>query len=298
MSSVDFRKCHANSAEGAAFIAHAFRHDGKEVQYRNADLDTSRTHLNSVIMNSDNIGVDQFDGLLSAHDTYKAIKEAVDRVDRELPPSRIRKDRVIMVAHCVAAPEGLPEEKEEQFFKIVHDEIAKFAGGHQNVTPGIIHRDEIHVYKDRITGDDKESRVHLHMDSIPFVKGKGINGKLYESRTRMSQLNQAIDKRCWKELGVRFLTEEPLKTNQKGKSVEDLKQYSKTVDPLKKQVKELEATIASKRNEIQSLDDYKQELESDIKLLYAKACELSEKIRKNEKHYKKIKDADRDSWDR
>lgn len=298
MSSVDFRKCHANSAEGAALIAHALRHDGKEVNYKNKDLDTSRTHLNSIIMDSYNIGVDSFDGLLSAKDSYKALKDAVNKVDQELPPSRVRKDRVIMIAHCVAAPDGLPEEKEEPFFRIVHDEIAKFAGGHEHVTPGFIHRDEIHVYKDRITGEDKESRVHLHMSSIPFVEGKGINGKLYESRSRMRQLNQAIDKRCWKELGIKFLTEERLEANEKGKSVEDLKQYSKVVDPLKHQVKELQASISAKQNELQSLIDYKLELEKDIKLLYEEACDLSDKIRKSEKQYKKIKNADRDVWDR
>ena len=297
MSSVDFRKCHANSAEGAALLAHAFRHNGKEVNYNNPDVDTSLSYQNTIVMNSNNLGVDDFDGIGLSHEIYKSVKDAVKKIDMEMPPTRIRNDRVILVCHTIAAPADLPPEKEELFFRIVHDEIAKAAGGHQHVTPGVIHRDEIHQYKDRLSGEEKTSRVHMHMGSLPFVKDKGINGKLYETRSRMQQLNRAIDKRCQKELGIRFLVNKKLEPHQKKHSVEDLKRQSESINSLEKRQEFLKAEIAKKQQEVDSLDSYKKELQGDIDELYEEACRLAEKVRKLDKQHKKQHREDRDYRD-
>lgn len=266
MSSVDFKKCHTNSGEGAAMLSHAMRHDGKNVEYSNPDLALELSVKNSVIVNDNNVGLDGFGELLTSREIYQELQQAVHDIDRKLPPKRVRADRVDMMSYTVAAPDGLSREDEDKFFKIVHDEIARESGGHEHVTPGFVHRDEIHQYIDPIIKEVKMSRAHLHAMGIPYVKGKGVNGKLFETRERMRRLNRAIDTRCRRELGIQFLTGERLQA--KGRSVEDMKlvtqagqDLSKTLEDLEKARRELERLTG----EINQLEDDKRKLRREIK---------------------------------
>lgn len=274
MSSVNFKKCHANSSEGAAMIAHAARHDNKEnVDYRNQDINQELTKNNSIIMNENNAGIDEFCDLKSSKEIYQDLMQLVRDIDKKMPPRRLRADRVNLISYTIAAPETLKREDEDKFFAIAHDEIAKACGGHQHVTAAFIHRDEIHDYVDPVTRELRTSKAHMHMCGVPFVHNIGINGKKFETRERMRRLNRAIDTRCKKELSIQFLTGEPLRA--KGRSVEDMKLITKTTQDIEKTRQELETmrcelsqlTKQAKllKDEISSLEDEKNKLLRETK---------------------------------
>lgn len=274
MSSVNFKKCHANSGEAAAMIAHAARHDNKEnVNYRNQDINQELTKNNSIIINESNAGIDEFCELKSSSEIYQDLKQLVAEIDKKMPPRRLRVDRVDIISYTVAAPDALKREDEDKFFAIVHDEIAKCSGGHQHVTAAFIHRDEIHDYIDPVTKEAKISRPHMHMCGVPFVCNIGINGKKFETRERMRRLNRAIDTRCKRELQVQFLTGEVLQA--KNRSVEDMKLVTKTAQNIEKTRQELEIMRCELsqlneqakllKDEINSLEDEKNKLLHETK---------------------------------
>ena len=216
MSSVDFHKCKGGTGEAAAMLRHMSRHDGYDrfVEYDNPHIDRSRSKDNYVIGN----------GLGENNDeVYRRLQKRVAEIDKELPPKRIRKDRVTMMTYTIAAPDGLRPDQERRFFQLAYDRLASFSGGYENLSPGYIHKDEIHDYKDATTGRKRTSRAHMHVAGIPFVVGVGVNGKKFETRTRMQELNREIDKACRDRLGVSFMTGH---SGRSGQSVETLKAAS------------------------------------------------------------------------
>lgn len=219
MSSVDFKKCKGGTPQASAMIRHMERHDGRDVEYSNKWVDKARTHLNSVV---DGGGTVEDGKAPRSWQTHKQLKERVRQIDAVEPPKRIRKDRVTVVTLTIAAPEGVAVEDEERFFQLAYEEIAKFCGGTENVSKGFVHRDEIHDYIDT-DGSRQTSRAHMHMAVIPYVRGIGVNGKAFETRARMRELNAAIDERCREELHVPFLTG---KKGRTGRTVEELQAMS------------------------------------------------------------------------
>ena len=216
MASVNLMKLHGS--EAGAVLAHSFRHDGRPVRYGNEHIDPAKSGDNGTLVYR---GVHAQDG--RARDAYARLKARVEEIDKAEPPKRIRRDRVTMVAFEVPAPEGLPPERERQFFKIAYAEIARMCGGAQNVSPLKIHRDEVHDYIDPVTKDVKTSRVHAHVVGIPYVKGKGVNCKQFMTRQALRDLQKRIDDRCRSDLGVRFM--DGSRQRSRG-TVEDLKRYS------------------------------------------------------------------------
>ena len=245
MSSVDFKKCKGGTAQASAMIRHMERHDGNDVEYANRWVDKTRTHLNSVI---DESGTVEDGKVPRARQTHQRLKERVRQIDAREPPKRIRKDRVTVVTLTIAAPEGLADEDEERFFQLAYEEIAAFCGGTENVSKGFVHRDEIHDYIDT-DGSRQTSRAHMHMAVIPYVKGKGVNGKAFETRARMRELNAAIDARCREELHVPFLTG---KKGRTGRTVEELQAMSEEKAVLARQ-QELQEQIAAQEDELKTL---------------------------------------------
>lgn len=215
MASVNFKK--NTYTGGAAMIAHFTRHDGEDVEYRNKYVDKSRSADNYVI------GGPRFGPDPTTSELLAKLKARVETIDREIPPKRKVKDRVTVMTYNVPAPEGLSPEREQRFFEIAYAEIARMSGGVENVTPGYVHRDEIHDYIDARSGEHKTSRSHLQMAGVPYTPEKGVNGKAFETRARMAALNKAIDDRCRHELGCRFVTGEKGLT---GQTVEELQAAS------------------------------------------------------------------------
>ncbi|MDD6429211.1 MAG: plasmid recombination protein [Lachnospiraceae bacterium] len=224
MSSVNFHKCHGS--EAYAMIAHATRHDDKDgVTYANKyikNLEAKYPYDDS--QRNYAVGADT---MPKTGEIYSRLKQRIKDIDAVLPPQRIRKDRVTMMSYTIAAPDGMTDKQQRQFFAIVYDELAKFSGGFDNISAGIVHLDEIHPYRDAVTGKEVMSRAHMHIFGVPFVEGKGINGSKFETRSRMSKLNKDIDTRCIAELGVHFLTGE---SRGKQCTVEELQSRSLSVE--------------------------------------------------------------------
>lgn len=242
MASINIMKLHGS--EGASILAHAHRHDGKDVQYRNKHIDTARSKDNST-----RYFKSVHDTAQTAHDEYARLKARVEEIDAKEPPKRIRRDRVTMVAFEVPVPEGLPADREEKFFSLAYREIASMCGGSANVSTMRIHRDEVHEYTDPLTKERRTSRVHAHVVGIPYVPGKGVNCKGFMSRQALRDLQKRLDDKCRQELGVAFM--DGSRQRSRG-TVEDLKRASaRTEQELAERIASQEAILA----ELQSQTD-------------------------------------------
>lgn len=300
MASVNVQKLHGS--EAGAVLAHGYRHDGKDVQYRNEHVNPELSKHNGELYYRD---VHAKGG--KAHDEYQRLRDRVRVIDEKEPPKRIRADRVTMVAFEVPVPAELPADKENAFFKLAYKEIARMCGGAENISPLKIHRDEIHDYLDPVTKEVKTSRVHAHCVGIPYVKGKGINCKAFTARQRLRDIQQAIDRRCREELGVAFLDG----TGQRSRgSVEDLKRYSaQAVAAQEARIADLQAQTAKSTQDAQKAkeaalnartelnkakgerDEMREELQ-DAQRLYDESCaNIRQAAQKRDALYREISSA-------
>lgn len=249
MASVDFKKCKGGTSQGAAMISHFTRHDGKEVEYRNKYIDLSRSGENYCV------GQKRFEPVPTADEIHRRLLDRVDEIDKILPPKRKRADRVKEMTYTITAPKGLSPEKQKQFFMLAHEELARFSGGRENISVGFVHLDEIHDYLDS-NGIKTQSRAHMHVAGIPYVEGVGVNGKQFETRQRMRELNKVIDERCRRELGCRFMTGERGLT---GRTVEELqadsekRTHRRARAKLNREIKELSNNLERGMNQLDHL---------------------------------------------
>lgn len=198
------------------------RHNGKEERVRlnhsNPDIDKSKSNLNYYI------GCDDY------KDAYEAMCKRVDEVDKQYPPERKVKDRVV----CVSLEAKCPQEifnagRSEEFFNELHKVYEKFFGA-ENVHGSCVHLDEMHSYVEN--GAEKMSLAHAHTlvsayaewqkkDKQGNVKErKGINGKNCETKARLKALNEAVCDMVREKFGVEYNTGEKSKC---GRTVEELK---------------------------------------------------------------------------
>lgn len=127
--------------------------------------------------------------------------------------------------------------RSDEFFKKAH-EIYKEFFGKENTHGTFVHKDEVHEY----TGKDGAvylSCEHAHTLVSAFSEEKGINGKAFETRSRLKSLNNALDEMCLREFDIHFNTGE----KPDRKSVERLKEET-----------ELRYEADNKRKEIGQLD--------------------------------------------
>ena len=266
MASVDWIKNKGGTNEGFSRMAHATRHDGKDVEYNNKHVKKELSHLNYEICAKG--GVKR-----TAHQELNRLKQRIEHLDKIHPPKRVRKDRVTTVSFEVPTPDNLRPEDEVKFFSIAYSEIAKTCGGMKNVTNGYVHNDEKHEYFDPIKKEFVTSRAHMHMQGIAWTDDFGINGKNFMTRERIIELNKRIDERCRKELGISFLKEEVSQHNEKWVKVEDLKRESALT--LEKRVTELEELKEQMRSEAIKRNELIKRLNEKIELQERELKDLS-----------------------
>lgn len=266
MASVDWMKNKGGTNEGFSRMAHATRHDEKDVEYNNKHVDKELSYLNYEI--SVKGGVKR-----SAREELNRLKQRIEHLDKIHPPKRVRKDRVTTVSFEVPTPDNLRPEDESKFFSIAYSEIAKTCGGMKNVTNGYVHNDEKHDYFDPIKKEFVKSRAHMHMQGIAWTDDFGINGKNFMTRERIIELNKRIDERCRKELGISFLKEEVSQHNEKWVKVEDLKRESALA--LEKRVTELEELKEQMRSEAIKRNELIKRLNEKIELQERELNDLS-----------------------
>lgn len=276
MASVNWKKLHGGG-ETAAMLNHADRREGDTRTHSNPDIDPKRINENYVV------GRWRFSGN-TAYEAQWRLSDWTKEIDATYPPTRIRKDRVTAISFNVSVPYGteLTPEQERRFFRICRDEIASMCSGY--ATPGYVHRDEIHAYKlkNPATGaiEERKSLPHMHMVGLPYVPGKGLNGKAFETRQAINALNRAIDDRCRQELGIRFMTQEP---GPHGKNTKDMKRDSATL--AREELRGLKTQIRDTRNELDGLTEKRDSVRSEV----ADLTRIRDDLLRNEEIKKRIK---------
>ena len=257
-------------------ISHIYR---LHKNYSNKDIDTEQSSRNIIIGGS-------------ADEIRQNLKDRVAEVDAVLPPKRVRKDRITTVEFCIPSPrEDMPEEEQIQFLKKAYLGISrKF--GIENIMGGVIHVDEVHEYRD-VDGTHK-SRCHLHVVGVPYVPGKGINGKDFLKRETYKEVNQSMDSIC--ELMFNYKYQDGTKQKSRG-TVEQLKQGEKNVIAYETRLKgEIKAKmdeyeekhIKPLKSQIKALEEQKTSLEQEKKLLNCDIVNCKARIKDLEEKIDKI----------
>ena len=163
-------------------------------------------------------------------DACKKYDDRIEELDRN-PKQNHKADRVTCFSLEITLPEELmqaPVKERLSWFNDVHKLVVEFAGGKDNTVGTYIHGDEVNKYYDPTDKTYKMSRWHMHDFVIPVDENGKLNGKWFSSRSRMNQLNSAIDKMSRELYGVSFMTGKSKQPNRK--TVEQLKNESKLAE--------------------------------------------------------------------
>lgn len=261
MASVNFQKI-KTAQEVKAKIRHDDMEKRLETNHKNVDIDKTKTHLNLVYKERGTYEkvCERYDHLLAEHD--------------KLPNANKRKDRVTCVCLEIPTPDGLPPEKEDEFFYKAGDVLCDIYGGN-NILQGYFHKDEQHKYYDPAKKKEVMSKNHATFRFMPFVKDEDGNNRLlakeFTSKAKIIEVNNKIHDMCLKEFGIPFNNG----SKKKGKSVEELKRDSLSA------VKQLE--IQAETSKIAIVDKAKSEAIRIANEIKAKAEDEANEIKQKAK---------------
>ena len=208
--SIDFQKM-KSMQKACAVMRHNDRDERQNHTHRNKDIDTEKTKDNRQAWDYQT--------------SRRRLSERIKTLDETTNTNR-RKDRVIALGITIALPEGLKEEDKEQCAKLMGQYLMQ-EFGRENIAQFSYHVDEVHQYREPVTGEEKTSREHIHAVVIPERDGK-LQAKSIMTKTNMSRMNRELDGHIYQRFGVHLLTgEKPLK-----RSVEELKHLSKRAEVL------------------------------------------------------------------
>lgn len=233
MASVDWLKL-KGAIEAKAKLRHCETDVRKRSKHSNKDIDTSRTYLNEA-----------FGAFAEVPDGYKRACEKYDAYIAELdakPGANKRKDRVTLVGLEVPQPKGMDDAQAREWFAKVYGIFEDMYGA--ALIGGAAHFDEVHRYKDTVTGEWTESRPHLHMYVVPDVGGK-LHAKSFTARKNMVRANNAVERMTEDDYpGFKFQTGEKRKSR---KTVEELKNESAVLEAAEQAEKEAQAEAREKK---------------------------------------------------
>ena len=236
MASVDWLKL-KGAIEAKAKLRHCETDVRKRSKHSNKDIDTSRTYLNEA-----------FGAFAEVPDGYKRACEKYDAYIAELdakPGANKRKDRVTLVGLEVPQPKGMDDAQAREWFAKVYGIFEDMYGA--ALIGGAAHFDEVHRYKDTVTGEWTESRPHLHMYVVPDVGGK-LHAKSFTARKNMVRANNAVERMTEDDYpGFKFQTGEKRKSR---KTVEELKNESAVLEAAEQAEKEAQAEVQRQSREI------------------------------------------------
>lgn len=138
--------------------------------YRNKDVDTSKSHLNTVIMDNG----------------FEYYKRRLDEIHHTR-----RKDLVTLCGVVVTLPKTLNyltvEEQDSLFYEITMFLIKRY--GKDNAVNAVVHRDEA-------------GQPHLHFTFIPATKNDNINANMVRVVKYLNQYPQANNSQVARALGI------------------------------------------------------------------------------------------------
>lgn len=222
MSSVAIEKFTKQAFCGGQ-LNHVYR---QNKNYSNQDIDLNKTPQN------------EYFGGVGVNAARKKLAKRVAEVDAALPPLRVRKDRVVCVGFVVVAPrEGMEEDEEKRFLSMAYNKLEELFGK-ENMICGVSHFDEKHKYHDH--SELHDSRGHLHAYCVPYVEGKGCNGKQFLTKDTYKRVNEAMDELCEEMYGFKY--QDGTKAPSRGK-VEELKQAEEIIKAKESIIEKLQAKL-------------------------------------------------------
>lgn len=141
-------------------------------------------------------------GSSSYSEALKKMKDRTKSVDSVKPPKRVKKDRVVA---CMLEYTCPPEIDSKAFFAVMYEVLCEYFGK-DNVHGSFIHTDEVHEYIDAESKQLRTSLVHAHTLVSAYTEEFGINGKNFETRARLNELNKITDYVIQKRFGIRYNT--------------------------------------------------------------------------------------------
>lgn len=226
------------------------------------NIDQSRTPLNLTLG-----APDPEAGKAAILDRIKTVKQSHTKITGK----KVRADAVEFGDWIITAPQSLPEDRHQEFFK----ETFKFLQqryGAENVPCGFVHMDE--------------SQPHMHCPIVPEKAGK-LNGKAVFNRKDLQSFHSDLQKKLEKELGCRVeIILDDDKVLEKAFSALPSKELQK-LDNFMDELQALEAEKGRLKNEIgemqkdlQSLEVKKSNLVTQTDHLIAEKTHLEAETRK------------------
>ena len=255
MASANWMK--ATTQKAGAMKKHLGQAERIQGNHSNKDIDKSLSINNYSI------------GCCDYAEALASMKRRTKAVDAVIPPKRIRKDRVTCCFIELPCPRRLTQcGQSDDFFKLAYDELCAFFGN-ENVHGGFVHKDEVHRYVDK----DKKMRVsmeHMHVLVSAYTPEKGINGKAFETKSRLKTLNDNLDDMCVKQFGVKFNTKE----TPEHKSVERLKEETKLRNDAFLLQCDVNTLNVQKQKLSETLDEFRKEYQEKSEELLKKNKEI------------------------
>ena len=155
------------------------------------------------------------------------INSIIKKVDEEIPPKRIRADRVTTVAIEFKIPKEITEKGlDKEFARKCVEYLTKKLGVPKIIAFG--HVDEKHSYIDPLTHERKESLNHIHAYAPCYTKEHGINAKNFFGINTLNfgKLNREFDEFVKAEFGISYMTN----NDYLGVDVETLKKISEATE--------------------------------------------------------------------
>ena len=235
MASVNWKKMTAAAVSGLRI--HFDQRLRLTHEHANKDIDRVLTPQNYVL------------GAESFADAFAHLQARTKAVDAVQPPLRVKKDRVVACMLEYPCPKEIADAgRADEFFKAMYEECCGYFGA-ENVHASFIHKDEVHTYIDSKKHEVRESLEHAHTLVSAYTSEKGINGKVFETRARLKEFNDRVNRMCVERFGIEYNTHD----TPAHKSVEELKAESR----------ELAAIQKAEQAERRQYGEYEEDYESD-----------------------------------
>lgn len=207
----------------------------KNKDYKNKDIDKSRTHLNYDLH----------------YERYQSYKNRInERIKEEYTGTRaIRKDAIFMVNFVISSDQeffkNLSEERQREYFKISYDYLKDYFG-EKNVISAKVHLDE--------------TTPHMHFTAIPLVDGK-LNAKKLMTRGFLrkiqSELPEILKNDGFEiERGIEGSKRKHIETETYKKELNaELDRAKSEIKELEKEQNTLELILSHSRNDLEAIND-------------------------------------------
>lgn len=220
------------------------------------NIDQFRTPLNLTLGASDPEA-----GKAAVLDRIKTVKQSHTKITGK----KVRADAVEFGDWIITAPQSLPENRHQEFFKKTF-EFLQSRYGAENVPCGFVHMDE--------------SQPHMHCPVVPEKAGK-LTAFAVFNRKDLQSFHSDLQKKLEKELGCRveiILNDDkvlekafsalPSKNLQKIETFRDeLQNYEKMYDRIRGQVVDLQVKRSHYQQDTEELKTQKTHLETEIQKL-------------------------------